>query len=321
MQGHSFWGRLGRIAVVFLGALLVWQGATSPAIAGAWTRDKGDGLVIFALSIHELLPAQGYEAFDRLKGEASAYGEYGWNDRLTLVGRAAWQAMQITTPQIEEVRFSVEVKPEPDPSRDDPNADYDGDGVSNRNDPPPPLPRVFERRSKTRTFLPPPQSGIGGVEAGARFRLVRTDRSVISVQGMIGVPGSGENGNHFRFGEGEFSGDFRLLAGRSFGRSTFVNVSGGMRVLSGSRPDEIRLDLTAGTHIVNGLRVMAQTYSVWSTSSEYGPSGEYSGHRAQLSVLWPIDSERRAQLSFLTTVGRANMSHETALIASVWRSF
>jgi len=291
------------------------------AHAGAWTRKAGEGLFIRGVSLHELLPAEGYEGFDRLKGELSFYGEYGWNDRLTLVGRAAWQTMQITTPQTETIRFSVPVKPAPDPSRDDPNADYDGDGVSNRDDPPPELPPVFERRSKTRTFLPPPDTGIGGLEAGARFRLFQGERAVVSAQGVIGLPGNGENWTNMRFGEGGVSADLRLQAGRSFGRSTFVNASAGVRIVSGSRPDEMRLDLTAGTHVTRGVRVMAQTYSVWSLGEGATGYHGYSGHRAQLSVLWPIDTHRRAQISALATLSRDNMSQETAVIASLWRSF
>ena len=303
------------------GVLCAALGGFAPAHAGAWTRDKGDGLLILGVSIHELLPAPGYDAFDRLKGEWSAYGEYGLSDRLTVVGRAAWQSMQVTTLQTEEVSFSVEVKPPPDPQRDDPNGDFDGDGISNFDDPAPPLPPVFERRTKTRTFRPAPETGIGGLEIGVRYRLVSRDRFVLSAQAMAGLPGDGENWNNQRFGEGGGSADLRLLAGRSFGRSTFVNLSAGVRAIPGARPDEMRVDFTAGTHVARGVRVMAQTYSVWSLSD--GPSGleGYSGHRAQASVLWPLDSVRRAQVSVLATVGRDNMSRETALIASVWRRF
>ncbi|MCR9130730.1 MAG: hypothetical protein NXI12_14555 [Alphaproteobacteria bacterium] len=311
-----FWGGLGAVTAAALASAL-----TAPASAGAWTREKGDGLAILGLSIHQLLPAEGYEAFNRLKGELSVYGEYGWNDRLTLVGRAAWQSMQITTPQTETIGFSVPVKPALDPGRDDPGADHDGDGVSNRDDPPSePLP-VFERRSKTRTFLPPPETGVGGLEAGVRYRLLQRERAVVSAQAMIGLPGNGENWNNLRFGEGGVSADLRLEAGRSFGRSTFINASAGMRLVAGSRPDEMRLDLTAGTHVTRGVRVMAQTYSVWSVGDGVSGLDGYSGHRAQVSVLWPIDTDRRAQISALATFSRANMSQETALIASVWRTF
>jgi hypothetical protein len=312
-SGRGFWAA----ALAGLGLLAF----TGPASAGAWTREKGDGLLILGVSIHELLPARGYGAFDRLKGEASIYGEYGWNDRLTLVGRAALQSMQVTTLQREEITHAVEVKPPFDPERDDPDADWDGDGAPNSEDPPPPRPPVYEQRSKVRTFQLAPETGVGGLEAGVRYRLVQRDRSVVSAQLMLGLPGSGENWNNLRFGDGGVSADLRLLAGRSFGRSTFVNLSGGVRVLPGDRPDEMRLDLTAGTHIARGIRVMAQTYSVWSLGGGVSDLHGYSGHRAQLSVLWPVDSRRRLQISALTTLGRDNMSRETALIASVWRRF
>jgi hypothetical protein len=246
-------GGLG-LGGVLLSAVLLSLLPISDASAGAWVREKGEGLLISSVSIHQLFPAPGYEASDRLKGELSAYGEYGWSERLTLVGRAALQSMQDLALQTEETRFSVEVKPKPDPLRDDPRADYDGDGIPNLDDPPPPLPPVFERRTKTRTFLPAPEMGVGGIEIGARYQLVRTTRGVVSLQGMVGLPGSGENWNNLRFGEGGVSGDVRIMAGRSFGRSTFVNGSVGVRILPGGRPDEVRFDFTAGTHIARGVQ-------------------------------------------------------------------
>lgn len=306
----------GLVAAIATAAL--WAALCSaPSFAGAWTRDKGDGLLILGLSLHELLPAQGYDAFDRLKAEVSVYGEYGFTDRLTLVGRAAWQSMQITTLQTEQVGYPVEVK-RTDPLFADPDADFDGDGITNQFDPPPP---AFEQRTKTRSFFAAPETGVGGLQAGVRYRLMDRGRFVLSLQAVAGLPGDGENLNNLRFGEGGGSADVRVLAGRSFGRSTFFDLSAGVRLAPDDQADEVRLDMTAGTHVGRGVRVMAQTYSVWSIADRPEAARSYSGHRAQLSVLWPLDSRRRAQLSVLTTLGRDNMSRETALIASVWRSF
>lgn len=301
-----------------LAGLLAISGG--PAHAGAWTREKGEGLAIFGLSIHQLLPSENYDGFNRVKNEASLYAEYGLSDRITLVGRLAWQSMQITDLQSEEIGYTVQLKPPYDPLRDDPEQDYDGDGVNNRDDPPPALPPIYEQRTKTSYFTAPPETGVGGIEAGARYRLLQRGPSVVSAQIIATVPGNGENQNNLRFGQGGATFEGRLLAGRSFGRSTFVNVSAGFRTAPGGRPDEVRLDVTAGTHIARGVRVMAQTYSVWSVggAADYL---EYSGHRGQLSVLWPIDSFRRVQISALATLGRDNMSRETALMASVWRTF
>lgn len=306
-----------RCALALAGVLAF---AGGHAHAGAWTREKGQGLAIFGLSIHQLLPSQNYDGFDRLKNEASLYVEYGLTDRITLVGRLAWQSMQITDTQSEEIGYTVQVKPAYDPLRDDPARDYDGNGLSNRDDPPPALPPVFERRTKTRYFTAPPETGVGGIEAGARFRLLQSERMVVSAQAIATIPGNGENRTNLRFGEGGATFEGRLMAGRSFGRSTFINVSAGFRAVPGEHPNELRLDLTAGTHIARGVRVVAQTYSVWSTGGD-ADYFDYSGHRAQLSVLWPIDSVRRVQISALTTLGRDNMSRETALMASIWRTF
>ena len=295
--------------------------ALPPAHAGAWTREKGDGLAIFALSLHELLPADDLAGLDRLKGETSLYLEYGLTDRITLVGRAAWQTMTVTEKLRGIEEYQALVEPEPDPLRDDPDEDWDDDGIPNRDDPAPPLPPVYETRTRGLDLTPPAASGLGGIEAGARLRVFQSGRWVGSVQAGVTVPGGGENRNNDRFGEGGGAFDLRALAGRSFGRSSFVSVSTGWRAHGSDRPDEARLDITAGTHVARGVRIMAQTYSVWSIGQAARSNYSYAGHRAQVSVLWPIDDERRAQVSVLSTFARDNMSQETAVIAAVWRRF
>lgn len=316
MARHSLAIRAGLVA-----AIAALGPGAGLAEAGAWTRDKGELLFISGLSFHQLLPAEGYDGQNRIKSEASVYAEYGLSERFTLIGRAAWQSMQITELQSEEIGFSVKVKPPYDPLRDDPDEDFDGDGLPNRVDPPAPLPARFERRTKTRYFTAEPETGLGGIEAGLRVQILQRGRWALSAQAAAGIPGTGENRNNDRFGEGGGSVELRVQAGRSFGRSTFVNASLGVRSLPNSRRDEMRLDLTAGTHVMRGVRVMAQTYSVWSLGDVPIRNYSYSGHRAQLSVLWPIDDRRRAQLSALTTLSRTNMSRETAIMASVWRTF
>lgn len=301
-------------------ALALWAAGGS-AQAGGWTKEPGDGLAVFTLSLHQLLPPDPLIGHHLVKNEASVYAEYGWSDRVTLVGRAAWQTMENLDTFSEVTTFAEEIERPPDPKRDDPDEDYDDDGVPNRLDAPPPLPPIYRQRSRTRYFTLPPQSGVGGLEAGVRYKLRHDGRWALAVQGLAGLQGTGENWNNDEFGDGAGSLDLRLQAGRSFGRSTFLSVSGGARVLQGDRPDEVRVDITAGTHVMRGVRVMAQTYSVWSIGTGRYQRHEYSGHRLQLSVLWPIDDVRRAQIAALTTFERDNMSRETAIMASLWRTF
>lgn len=72
-----------------LGAAALLFGLGEAAQAGAWPREKGDELLIVTAAWHRLdAPYDG----DRLyKREAAFYGEYGLTDRITLVGRIAFQ--------------------------------------------------------------------------------------------------------------------------------------------------------------------------------------------------------------------------------------
>lgn len=256
-------------------------GATA-AHAGAWTRPKGEGLFILGYSFHRLEPGTEQGAPRRLKYEASIYGEYGLTDRFTVVGRAAWQTLT-------DARVTVPSKKE----------------------------LAFDK-TKPPAFG---QSGVGGIEIGARYRLYAADRWVMSAQALVNVPASGENQINDRFGEGVGGLDLRAQIGRSVGETGFFSVSSGWRTHEGARPDELRLDVTAGVELFDRVSAMAQTYSVWSLSDQSVANYSYAGHRAQLSLLVRLSDVQHAQLSVLSTFAHDNMSEERAIMASIWRQF
>jgi hypothetical protein len=68
-------------------------GGASEALAGPWTRERGEGLLIATFGAHRL-DAPGSELS---KLETAVYGEYGLLDGLTLVGRAGWQMLDERT--------------------------------------------------------------------------------------------------------------------------------------------------------------------------------------------------------------------------------
>lgn len=255
---------------------------SASAEAGAWTRPKGEGLFILGYSLHRLEPGSDQGGRVSLKYEASVYGEFGLSDQLTLVGRAAWQTV----------------------------ADGNVVGVAQS--------EIASAPSEPASLS---QSGVGGIELGARYRLFESGRWVGSVQAVVNVPSSGENQNNDRFGEGVGGLDLRTQLGRSVGQSGFFSLSSGWRTHEGPRPDELRLDLTAGIDVIDGITAMAQTYSVWSLSDQTITNYSYAGHRAQLSILVRLSDSQHGQLSVLSTFAHDNMSEERALMASIWRRF
>ncbi|WBQ14444.1 hypothetical protein L2D00_07145 [Hyphomonadaceae bacterium BL14] len=165
-----------------------------------------------------------------------------------------------------------------------------------------------------------PWRGVGGVEAGARLRLYRGGPWAGAAQATISAQTAGENRNHAALGEGGGDLDLRLMAGRVFGRSTFVDVQGGWRRRAGDHADELRLDMTAGTHVWRGVRVMGQSFSVWSTGGPEGFDG-YASHRLQGSVVWPLTRRAHLQAGVMHTAARRNTGVERSAFVAVWRTF
>ncbi len=178
---------------------------------------------------------------------------------------------------------------------------------------------ILERDADDETSI---RYGIGGLQAGARFRLIERGRWASAVQLTVGIPGSGENWINEEFGARGGDVDTRLQIGRSIGDGAFVSVASGIRSRGEGATDEFRLDLTAGTEFFLGTRVMFQSYSVWAQSgSAIQPA--YTGHRMQTSWLFPLDGEDRniLQVSALRSVSQRRMSDELAVLVSFWRRF
>lgn len=258
-------GRIaGRVVAAFIPAAAAGLLAmtTAPAQAGAWTKPRGETLIITTQSVHYLDRAPG--DISQSKQESAVYIEHGWRDHVTLVGRAALQAI-------------------------------DRSGIE-------------------------PWRGVGGVEAGVRLRLYRKGPWAASVQSIVSAQTGGENRNNAALGEGGGDLDLRLMAGRSFGRSTFVDVQTGWRRRAGGEADELRLDMTAGTHVWRGARVMGQSFSVWSTGGPPGFDG-YAAHRLQGSAIWPLTSHSRMQVGVMRTASARNTGIERSAFVAVWRTF
>ncbi len=164
--------------------------------------------------------------------------------------------------------------------------------------------------------------GIGGLEAGARFRLIEKGRWTSAVQLTVGIPGSGENWINEEFGARGGDLDTRLQIGRSIGDGAFVSVASGIRSRGEGATDEFRLDLTAGTDFLRGTRVMFQSYSVWAQSGS-AIQPVYAGHRMQTSLLYSfgVDENHTIQVSALRSVSPRRMSDELAVLVAFWRRF
>jgi len=165
--------------------------------------------------------------------------------------------------------------------------------------------------------------GLAASELGARVRLWDDDRTVVSAQGAVILPGAGENVANIFFGGGETDFEARLLAGRSFrlgGRPAFVDVQAGYRWRGGGFPDERRLDVTFGHDASDRLSLFATTY-LMSSGAASGLADEYASARGQLSAVYWLDDNRGVQFGGLATLAGENIIQERAIFAAYWIRF
>ena len=78
-----------RPVIITMAGLLLWVCTFSSALAGAWTREKGDELLITTFGVHVLEDSSGAGRLE--KQEYALYGEYGLFDGVTLIGRLGLQ--------------------------------------------------------------------------------------------------------------------------------------------------------------------------------------------------------------------------------------
>jgi len=149
-------------------------------------------------------------------------------------------------------------------------------------------------------------SGRGPIDFGARYVVLRTSRSVISVYAGGVLAGEGPNTAHSARKAGDPGVEVRLLAGRSgrlWRRHVFAEVQ--LAQLNSKRlPTETRVETTIGFEPRHGWLLLAQTYagredqkpvaplwlkSEWSVIHDVGPWRLQAGWRAaQIGVDSPV---------------------------------
>ncbi|TGY89629.1 hypothetical protein E5163_00330 [Marinicauda algicola] len=161
----------------------------------------------------------------------------------------------------------------------------------------------------------------GGSEAGARVHLARLGRWCASGQLLVTLPSAGENRTNAEHGTGGGDVDLRALVGRSIGEAGFAEIQLGLREREGEGGSEVRFDTAFGWELNSRLRLHLQTYSVWSHELDTTRLRDFSGHRAQVSVLASLGGGRYAQLGVMSTVRAHDMADEAAAIIGVWQQF
>ena len=108
--------------------------------------------------------------------------------------------------------------------------------------------------------------GRGPIELGVTWQAWRDDQTAVSLYAGYARGGEGRNAGYALPGQGEQDWEVRASAGRSFEAGwgpipprTFFEVQAARRMREGL-PDEVRLDVTAGTRLGDDWMVLAQAF-------------------------------------------------------------
>lgn len=160
---------------------------------------------------------------------------------------------------------------------------------------------------------------VGGSEAGVRIRLHEAGPWVVSAQLLRTFESGGENRMNQRFGVGGGDTEWRVLAGRSFGRDGFADMQFAYRELTARGGGEWRFDTALGVPLAARWHMLAETFSVHADPAGSAPG--YSGHRAQLGLVYDAPAGFSVSAGVLASLHNSNTAREHAVLTRLWRRF
>jgi protein XagA len=167
-------------------------------------------------------------------------------------------------------------------------------------------------------------TGLGDSEIGAQARLWRDDSSVVAAQVSMQAPTNGGVTNSWLQGARQPEYDFRLLLGKSLaigGLWAFIDLEAGYRLCVGPAPNEARFDLSFGLYATPQLMLLVQSFNIVSAASSNADYPQWAQYKAQVSLVYSLNPDWRAQLGGYTTMAGKNAYRENGVLVAVWRQF
>ena len=162
-------------------------------------------------------------------------------------------------------------------------------------------------------------SGIGQTQFGLRYTVLELDggRTVASVYVGAIAPGQGRNADYALPNQGSWSGEFRVLLGRSWGwggRNVFVDGEAA-RLVRSDLADETHVDLTAGVESGPWLLLLQNYDGEAETRPVSSRWYKLEGGVVRRFGPW------RLQGGWRQTVAGRNTPEEGGPVVAVWRRF
>jgi protein XagA len=168
------------------------------------------------------------------------------------------------------------------------------------------------------------RTGLDYTDFGARYRLWQDDGWVLSVQGLLEIPGTTDAANPAAIGYTDVEADLRVLVGKSFMLGTmpaFVDVEFAQRQRGDGAPNEFRADGTFGVQVLPRWLILAQSFNVVSEGAGNPIFGSYDYEKFQLSAVYSLAADWAVQGGAFTTYAGANALQENGLVFGVWHKF
>jgi protein XagA len=168
------------------------------------------------------------------------------------------------------------------------------------------------------------RDGLGYTDIGGRAKIWSDESWVVSVQGMLRIPGTYDKTNPAAIGYTDPEFELRGMIGHSFKVDTlpsFVDVEVAQRFRLGGPPDEFRADVTFGIRPAEKWLLLVQSFNVISEGAGTWGFGSFAYHKVQLSAVYALTATLSLQLGGYSTYWGRNALQENGLVAGAWYKF
>lgn len=163
--------------------------------------------------------------------------------------------------------------------------------------------------------------GLGYTDLGARYRIAKGERFVLSLQGLARFPGQKRRDILAQVGSTDMEYDLRAQAAYTFGRGSFAILEGGYRLRAGDPPNAVNIDATLGIRAAPKLLLLASSFNAISDGAGRGVFRRYRYHNVYVSGAYDVSRHVTVQLGATGTVAGRNALRERGLLAGLWYRF
>ena len=164
-------------------------------------------------------------------------------------------------------------------------------------------------------------TGLGYTDVGARHAVARGSNFVVSLQGLVRIPGMTRRDVLAQIGQTDMEYDLRAQGAVTFGKGSFVNLEGGYRLRAGDPPNAYNIDATVGIRATPKLLLLVNSFNAISDGDGRGVFRRYRYHNAYAGAAYDVSRRLTLQAGVLGTVAGRNALRERGLFAAAWVRF